>query len=52
MVTWTRDFTQVRALLMEVKPYVLLLIVFIWGVVQSICIYHEMIVINMRLFID
>ena len=34
-------FTQVWALLMEVKPYVLLLIVFIWGIVQSTYVYHE-----------
>ena len=46
------DFTQVRALLMEVKPYVLLLIVFIWGVVQSTCIYHEIDLMNIRCFID
>ena len=52
MVTWTRDFTQVRALLMEVKPYVLLLIVFIWGVVQSTYVYHEIDLMNMRLSID
>ena len=52
MVTWTPDFTQVRALLMEVKPYVLLLIVFIWGVVQSTCIYHEIVVMNMRCVIE
>ena len=43
-----RDFTHVRALLMEVKPYVLLLIVFIWGVVQSTCIYHEIVLMNIR----
>ena len=49
-MTW--DFTQVRALLMEVKPYVLLLIVFIWGVIQSTYVYHETIVMNMRLSID
>ena len=46
------DFTQVRALFMEVKPYVLLLIVFIWGTVQSTCVYHEIVVMNIRLSID
>ena len=46
------DFTQVRALLMEVKPYVLLLIVFTWGVLQSTCIYHEIVLMNIRLSID
>ena len=48
MVTWTQDFTQVRALLMEVKPYILLLIAFIWGVVQSTCVYHEIYLMNIR----
>ena len=48
----TRCFTQVRALLMEVKPYVLLLIVFIWGIVQSTYIYHEIVIMNIRLSID
>ena len=36
----------------EIIPYMLLLIVFIWGIVQSTCIYHEMIVMNVRLSID
>ena len=30
----------------EIIPYMLLLIVFIWGVVQSTCIYHEIVVMN------
>ena len=51
MVTWTRDFTQVRALLMEVKPYSCL-IIFDVGIVQSTCIYHETVVMNIRLSID
>ena len=38
--------------LKEIIPYMLLLIVFIWGVVQSTCIYHEIVVMNMRLSID
>ena len=33
-------------------PYMLLLIVFIWGVVQSTCIYHEIVVMNISLSID
>ena len=36
----------------EIIPYMLLLIVFIWGVVLSTCIYHEIVVMNMRLSID
>ena len=36
----------------EIIPDMLLLIVFIWGVVQSTCIYHEIVVMNMRLSID
>ena len=36
----------------EIIPYMLLLIVFIWGVVQSTYIYHEIVVMNMRLSID
>ena len=36
----------------EIIPYMLLLIVFIWGVVQSTRIYHEIVVMNMRLPID
>ena len=40
------DFTQVQALLMEVKSYVLLLIVFIWGIVQSTYVYHEIVLMN------
>ena len=36
----------------EIIPYMLLLIVFIWGVVQSTRTYHEIVVTNMRLSID
>ena len=36
----------------EIIPYVLLMIVFIWGVVQSTCIYHEIDLMNIRCFID
>ena len=36
----------------EIVPYMLLLIVFIWGVVRGTCIYHEIVVMNMRLSID
>ena len=32
----------------EIITYVLLLIVFIWGVVQSTCMYHEIVLMNMR----
>ena len=39
-------FTQVRALSMEVIPYFLLLIAFIWGIVQSTCIYYEIVLMN------
>ena len=35
------DFTQVRALLMEVKPYVLLLIVFIGDSTEYICLPRD-----------
>ena len=31
----------------EIIPYVLLLIVFIWGILHSTCIYHEVVVMNM-----
>ena len=30
----------------EIIPYMLLLIVFIWGVVQNTCIYHEIVLMN------
>ena len=36
----------------EIIPYVLLFIVFIWGVVQSTCIYHEIDLMNMSSSID
>ena len=36
----------------EIIPYMLLLIVFIWGVVQSTCIYHEIVLMNIRCPID
>ena len=36
----------------EIIPYVLLLIVFIWGVVQITCIYHEIVLMNMSSSID
>jgi hypothetical protein len=36
----------------EIIPYVLLLIVFIWGIVQSTCIYHEIVLMNMSSSID
>ena len=32
----------------EITPSVLLLIVFIWGIVQSTCIYHEIVLMNIR----
>ena len=35
--------------LKKIIPYVLLLIVFIWGIVHSTGIYHEIVVMNMRL---
>ena len=36
----------------EIIPYILLLIVFILGMVQSTYIYHEIVLMNMRLSID
>ena len=36
----------------EIIPYMLLLIVFIWGIVHSKGVYHEIVVMDMRLSID
>jgi hypothetical protein len=30
----------------EIIHYVLLLIVFIWGIVHSTCVYHEIVLMN------
>ena len=38
--------------LKEIIPYVLLLIVFIWGIVHSTRIYHEIVVMNLIFSID
>ena len=32
----------------EIIPYVLLFIVFIWGVVQGTCIYYGIVLMNVR----
>ena len=45
-------FYQALGSLEEIIPYMLLLIMFIWGVVQSTCIYHEIVVMNMKLSIN
>ena len=38
--------------LKEIIPDILLLIVFIRGVVESTCVYHEIALMNIRLSID
>ena len=45
-------FYPTSASLEEIIPYMLLLVVFIWGVVQSTGIYHEVVLMNMRCPID
>ena len=36
----------------EIIPYMLLLIIFIWDIVQSTCVYHEIVLMNIRCSID
>ena len=46
------EFYPASGSLDEIISYMLLLIVFIWGIIQSTYIYHEIVVMNMRLSID